>query len=56
MRIGRGNWINERKPARSAALYTTDAAWSDLGWNPGRRNLKLATDRLSYGTADINLA
>jgi hypothetical protein len=25
--------------------------WPDMGWNPGRRGGKLATNRLSYGMA-----
>jgi hypothetical protein len=37
----------------SATLFTTNRTWPDLGSNPGRRGGKLATNRLSYGTAFI---
>jgi hypothetical protein len=35
----------------SATLSTTNPTRPDLGWNPGRRGGKPATNRLSYGTA-----
>jgi hypothetical protein len=35
----------------SAALSTTGPTWLDPGSNPGRRDGKLASNRLSYGTA-----
>jgi hypothetical protein len=34
----------------TAALSTTKPALPDLGWNPGRRGVKPATNLLSYGT------
>jgi hypothetical protein len=40
-----------QKTCPHATLSTTNPTWPDLGWNPGRRVGKPATDRLSYGTA-----
>jgi hypothetical protein len=34
-------------------LSTTNPTWSDLGSNQGRRDGKLVTNRLSYGTAFV---
>jgi hypothetical protein len=48
MRIGRGNWSTQRKPA---TLSTTNPTWPDLGLNPFRRSGKPVTNCLSYGTA-----
>jgi hypothetical protein len=54
------NWWNEdwqRKPkysektCPSATLSTTNPTWPDPGSNPGRRDGKPATNRLSYGAA-----
>jgi hypothetical protein len=39
------------KTCPSAALFTADPTWPDLGSNPGRRGGKPATNRQSYGTA-----
>jgi hypothetical protein len=49
MRIGRGNRNTRRKPT-SVSLYPPQIPHK-LTWNPGRRSRKLATNRLSYGTA-----
>jgi hypothetical protein len=51
MRIGRGNRSTRKKTCPSATLSTTNPTWPDLGSNPGRRGVKPATNRLSYGTA-----
>jgi hypothetical protein len=40
---------------RSGTLFTTNPTWSDLGSNPGCRGGKPETNRLSYGTALINI-
>jgi hypothetical protein len=49
------NWQGKpkysKKTCSSATLFTTNPTWPDLGWNPGRRGGKPATNRLSYGTA-----
>jgi hypothetical protein len=55
------SWLNERfrqgKPKHSektcpdATLSTTNPTWPDLGANPGRRGVKPATNRFSYGAA-----
>jgi hypothetical protein len=39
------------KTCLSATSSTTNLTWPDLGSNPGRRDGKPATNRLSYGTA-----
>jgi hypothetical protein len=58
------NWWNEdwqRKPkysektCPSASLSTTNPTRIDQGSNPGSRGGKPATNRLSYGTACINM-
>jgi hypothetical protein len=51
MNIGRGKRSTRRKPTPTATLPTTNPTWSDPGLNPGRRGVKPATNRLSYGTA-----
>jgi hypothetical protein len=51
MRIGRGNRSARRKPAPLPTLSTTNPTLPDLGSNLGRRNLKPATNRLSYGSS-----
>jgi hypothetical protein len=48
--IGKGNRITRRKLAPSAALSTTNPTCSPDA-NPGRRGVKPATNRLSYGMA-----
>jgi hypothetical protein len=54
------NWWNEdwqgnpkypEKTCPSATLSTTNLTWLDPGSNPGRRDGKPATNRLSYGAA-----
>jgi hypothetical protein len=49
------NWQGKpkysEKTCPSSTLSTTNPTWSDLGWNPGRRGGKPATNRLSYDTA-----
>jgi hypothetical protein len=51
------NWQGKPKYSertfRSATLSITNTTWPDLGLNPGRRGGNPATNRLSYGTADI---
>jgi hypothetical protein len=49
MRIGRGNRSTRRKPA--PLPLCPPQIPHDLGSNPGRRDGKPATNRLSYGTA-----
>jgi hypothetical protein len=39
----------------SVALSTTNPTWPDLDTNPGRRGGKAMINRLSYGTANLNL-
>jgi hypothetical protein len=39
------------KTCPSATLSTINPIWPDMGLNPGRRDGKPATNRLSYGTA-----
>jgi uncharacterized membrane protein len=39
------------KTCPGATLFTTNPTWPDLGSNSSRRGEKLATNRLSYGTA-----
>jgi hypothetical protein len=54
------SWWNEdwqgkpkysEKTCPSISFSTTNPTWPDLGSNPGRRDGKPATNRLSYGTA-----
>jgi hypothetical protein len=49
------NWQGKpkysEKTCPNATLSTTYPTWHDLGSNPGRCSGKLATNRLSYGTA-----
>jgi hypothetical protein len=51
------NWQGKpkycEKTCPSATLSTTNPIWPDLGWYPGRRGGKPATNRLSYGTAPL---
>jgi hypothetical protein len=53
-----GNWLGKlkysEKPYPSATLSTTNPTWPDLGSNPAHHGGKLATNCLSYGTADIH--
>jgi hypothetical protein len=54
-------WWNEwqgkpkysEKTCRDTALSTTNPTWPDPGLNPGRRGGKPATNRFSYGAANI---
>jgi hypothetical protein len=39
----------------SATLSTTNPTWTDPGWNPGLRGERPATNRLSHGTAKLEL-
>jgi hypothetical protein len=52
--IGRGNLSTRRKHGSSAALSTTNPTCCPEA-NPGRRVGKPATNRLSYGTAFLNI-
>jgi hypothetical protein len=51
------NWQGKQKYSEktcsSAILSTTNPTWSDPASNPGRRGGKPATNRLSYGTANL---
>jgi hypothetical protein len=48
--IGKTEVLGE-KTCPSATLSTTNPTWTDPGSNPGLRGERLATNRLSYGTA-----
>jgi hypothetical protein len=57
------NWWNEdwqgkpkysEKPCPSGTLSATNATGLDPGLNPGRRGGKPATNRLSYGAANLD--
>jgi hypothetical protein len=54
------NWQGKpkysEKTCPSATLSTTNPTWPDLGSNPGRRGGKLATNRLSYGAAYMEVS
>jgi hypothetical protein len=54
MIIGRGNWSTWRKPA-PMPLCPPKSHITWLGMNPGCRGGKPATNRLSYGTADMKI-
>jgi hypothetical protein len=43
---------NQGKTCPSATLSTTNPTWTDPGLNPGLRGERLATNRLSHGTAN----
>jgi hypothetical protein len=43
------------KACPSATLPTTHPAWVDSGANPGLRGDRPVTNRLSHGTASINV-
>jgi hypothetical protein len=45
------NW--QGKPKYSEE--TTNPTWPDLSWKPGRRDEKPAVNRLSYGTAKVDI-
>jgi hypothetical protein len=53
MKIGKGNRSTRMKPAPAPLLSTTNPTWLDPGLNPGRRSGKQATNRLSYGAANL---
>ena len=42
---------NQRKPCPNATLSTTNPTWTTLSSNPSLRRDRLATSRLSRGTA-----
>jgi hypothetical protein len=44
--------LGENLPQRH--FVTTNPTWPDLGSNPGRRDGKPATNRLSYGAAQVD--
>jgi hypothetical protein len=46
---------NSEKTRPSATLYITNPIWPNPGSNPDRRGGKPATNRLSYGAAQVNL-
>jgi hypothetical protein len=48
----RENWRTRRKSYPSAILSTRNYTWTALAANPGLRDEKPATNRLSYGAAD----
>jgi hypothetical protein len=50
MKTGRGNRSTRRKPTPAPLCPPQIPTWPDLGSNPGRRCVKPATNRLSYGT------
>jgi hypothetical protein len=54
MRIGRRNRSAQRKPAQYHFVHHK-SHMTDLGSNPDRRAGKAATNRLSYGTAYLQL-
>jgi hypothetical protein len=47
------NERTRRKPCPSAILSTTNPVWIDPGANPGLGSDRLATNRLSHGTAQV---
>jgi hypothetical protein len=49
--IDRGKPTTRRKISPSATLSTTNLTWTDPGSNPGLSGERLATNRLSHGTA-----
>jgi hypothetical protein len=53
MKIGRENEVLGEN--LRATLSTTNPTWIDLYSNPGHRGGKPAINRLSYGTAYLNL-
>jgi hypothetical protein len=55
MKIGRGNRSSWRKPAPAPLCPHINPTWPDPGSNPGRRDGKPATNRLSYGAATLEL-
>jgi hypothetical protein len=55
MQIGRGKPKYSEKTCSSATLSTTNPTWLDPGLNPGRRDRKPATNRLSYGAAFVKI-
>jgi hypothetical protein len=54
MRIGRGKPKYSEKTCSSATLFITNPTWPYLASNPGRRDGKLATNRLSYVNTGVN--
>jgi hypothetical protein len=51
MKLTGENRSTRRKTCPSATLSTTNPTWTDPGSNPGLRGERLATNRLSNGTA-----
>jgi len=45
-----------RKICSSATLTTIKFTWTDVGFNPGLRGERLATNRLCHGTALIGIS
>ena len=56
MILTRENRSARSKPSPSARLSATNVTWIDLGSNPGLRDERLTTNRLSwYGHSDIKI-
>jgi hypothetical protein len=53
MKLTGENRSTRGKTCPSATLSTTHPTWTDLGSNAGLRGERLATNRLSHGTACI---
>jgi hypothetical protein len=51
MMLTRDNTSTWRETCWSATPSTTNLTWTDLGWNPGFRGDRLATNHLSHGKA-----
>jgi hypothetical protein len=49
------DWQGNPKYCSSVTVSTTNPTWPDPGSNPGRRFGKPATNRISYGTANIEV-
>jgi hypothetical protein len=49
------NWRTQRKTCSSATLSTTNPIWLDPGANPGLRDDRPATNRLSHGAGGDTL-
>ena len=54
MKLTEENRSTRRKICPSATLTTTNLTWTDPGLNPGLRGERLATNRLSHGTATLH--
>jgi hypothetical protein len=51
----RENRRTRRETCPSGILSTTNHTWTDLGANPGLRSERPATNRLSYGVANVEI-